>query len=78
MAVNVSCLLILGAKDSSTVFRLRPGEAVYYFHAKEEVGGSGTSKYCSTKNNSREDLLLQSPDFLQNITKIYVVLLVHF
>ena len=48
VALNDSFLHILGIKNSSTAFGLRPGEAVHCIHSREEVGGCGTSKYCST------------------------------
>lgn len=47
VALNDSFLEILGIKDSSTAFGLRPGEAVHCIHARENAGGCGTSRYCS-------------------------------
>ncbi|MFT5730593.1 MAG: hypothetical protein ACI8PB_004778 [Desulforhopalus sp.] len=48
VALNDSFLQMLGIEDSSMAFGLRPGEAVHCIHAREEAGGCGTSKYCST------------------------------
>ena len=48
VALNDSFLQILGIKDSNKVFGLRPGEAVHCIHARKEIAGCGTSKYCST------------------------------
>lgn len=48
VALNDSFLQILGLQDSSSAFGLRPGEAIQCIHAKKEIAGCGTSKYCST------------------------------
>lgn len=47
VALNDSFLDILGIENSSTLFGLRPGEAVHCIHARKESGGCGTSRYCS-------------------------------
>ena len=48
LAVNDSLLQTLGIADVREVLGLRPGEAIQCIHAREEPGGCGTTKYCST------------------------------
>ena len=48
VALNDTFLQVLGVKDTGSVFGLRPGEAVHCIHARKELAGCGTSRYCST------------------------------
>jgi K+-sensing histidine kinase KdpD len=48
VALNDSFLQMLGLKDSTSTFGLRLGEVVKCIHARKEISGCGTSKYCST------------------------------
>jgi len=41
-------LLLIGAKDRNEVLGLRPGEALECIHARETVGGCGTTEFCQT------------------------------
>ncbi len=47
VALNDSFLEVLGVESSSSLFGLRPGEAVHCIHARKELAGCGTSRYCS-------------------------------
>lgn len=47
VALNDSFLEILGVDNSSSLFGLRPGEAVHCIHARKEPAGCGTTRYCS-------------------------------
>jgi len=48
VAVNDTFLRSLGVRDPGQVLGLRPGEALDCVHAREEPGGCGTTKYCSS------------------------------
>lgn len=48
LVVNNALLRSLGIEDASRTLGLRPGEALGCVHAHEEVGGCGTSQFCST------------------------------
>lgn len=48
IALNNSFMDMLGIKNPVKALGLRPGEAVKCIYSKEEPGGCGTSKYCST------------------------------
>lgn len=48
VAINDSFMRMIGIENLEEALGLRPGEAVQCIHAREEPGGCGTSKYCST------------------------------
>jgi len=48
VALNDAFLKMLGIHDPVKALGLRPGEAVGCVHAREEPGGCGTSRFCST------------------------------
>ena len=48
VALNDEFFQILGIADPAAVLGMRPGEALHCIHAREEPGGCGTSKFCSS------------------------------
>ncbi len=48
IALNDSLIKKLGINDSAKALGLRPGEALQCVHAHDEIGGCGTSKFCSS------------------------------
>ena len=48
LAVNEQMLRMLGVDDAQAVLGLRPGEAIDCRHARDHVGGCGTSPFCAT------------------------------
>lgn len=48
VALNDSFLEVLGVDDPGETLGLRPGEAISCVHARDEPGGCGTTRHCST------------------------------
>jgi len=48
VAINDSFLKLIGCTNISNTLGLRLGDALGCVHAKEDVGGCGTTKFCST------------------------------
>ena len=48
VALNEAFLAMLGIENAREVLGLRPGETISCIHSREEPGGCGTSRYCST------------------------------
>lgn len=46
LAVNQPLMARLGISNADQVLGLRPGEALDCIHAREEIGGCGTSRHC--------------------------------
>jgi signal transduction histidine kinase len=48
LTVNDNMLKMLGYADAGQLLGLRPGEAIRCVHAREEPGGCGTTRFCSS------------------------------
>jgi anti-sigma regulatory factor (Ser/Thr protein kinase) len=48
LALNDGFLKMIGVEDSGAALGLRTGECLRCIHASEEIGGCGTSRYCTS------------------------------